>query len=320
MEIALSNLIDNCDMIQLETHPDAFFDRAWHTVVTENYILIKSYGRHSVKLFERSGKFIRNIGSIGKGPGEYISLYGIQLDEKKELIYLTPFANAKKIMVFNLLGESLPDIPLGIVSGKVRAYIGDDLVTCLCMPFDDQTAIAFQQDHKGTIKQFVTPLDAQFAQSFDTEIFSYQNGFGLEMHNTVVDTLYEYNTTENRLVPRFTLQTPDDQKLYFSLFELPKHYYVWIAKTGRLLVNKDTGESRFVKLKNDFFGNIDAEIWGGNNGQFINVTAAIDLKEKIETALNDKNIKDEDRSRLLDINKKINEEDSPVVFVGQYTK
>ncbi|MBT7092056.1 MAG: hypothetical protein HN936_02345, partial [Bacteroidetes bacterium] len=31
VEIALSNLIDNCDMIQLETHPDAFFDRAWHT-------------------------------------------------------------------------------------------------------------------------------------------------------------------------------------------------------------------------------------------------------------------------------------------------
>jgi len=61
IDFPLSNLLESCEMVRLETTDGAFFDRARFVDISENYILIKSAGRFPVKLFDRSGKFIREI-------------------------------------------------------------------------------------------------------------------------------------------------------------------------------------------------------------------------------------------------------------------
>jgi acetylglutamate kinase len=64
------------------------------------------------KIYLLSILFIVVIASFGHGPGEFTSLYNVQLDEAGNKVYLTPFANANKLIVYNLESEYLADIPL----------------------------------------------------------------------------------------------------------------------------------------------------------------------------------------------------------------
>ena len=114
------------------------------------------------------------------------------------------------------------------------------------------------------------------------------------------------------------LRTPSDQNIRFLLYSLPNHYYAWVVKKGRLLVDKKSGESHYIKLKNDFMGSFEVDIWGGLNGMYINVIPAIILKEKIAEALKDKNLSDQDKNKLVKIDKDTHEEDSPIVFFGKF--
>ncbi len=69
IQLRLSSLIESCEVVKLQNITDALFDRAWHTEVSENYICIKSYGQLPIKLFDKKGQFLRNIGSVRRFRG-----------------------------------------------------------------------------------------------------------------------------------------------------------------------------------------------------------------------------------------------------------
>jgi len=56
------------------------------------YILDRSAAK-SLFVFNKDGRFIRKIGSMGQGPGEYISLSDFTLDTDNGFIYLLDFGN-----------------------------------------------------------------------------------------------------------------------------------------------------------------------------------------------------------------------------------
>ncbi|MDR2423311.1 MAG: 6-bladed beta-propeller [Prevotellaceae bacterium] len=68
--------------------------------VFENYLFIMD-GRKAKKLFiyNKEGKFVRQIGSQGQGPGEYTDLYDFCLDTKKREIYILDISG--KVLKYN---------------------------------------------------------------------------------------------------------------------------------------------------------------------------------------------------------------------------
>ena len=102
--ISLSSLVEDCTLVQLEDKDDAF-STPWFTTVTDNYIGVRDSRRGPYKLFDRSGKFLCNVGSRGNGPGEYpTSLYDDIIDEKNGLIYVSLFSG-DRILVYNTSGN-----------------------------------------------------------------------------------------------------------------------------------------------------------------------------------------------------------------------
>lgn len=318
LDFPLSELLESCEMVRLETTEQAFFDRARFTDVSDNYILIKSAAMLPVKLFDKSGTFLREIGAIGRGPGEYTSLYGIQLDEAHDRIYLTPFARANKIIVYNLLGEQQEDIPLAYQSGKVRTFIKDGKLTALCMPFPKDEVVAFQQELDGSLIQKAAPEKHLFAMDFNSEIFASFNSGRFDFHNTMCDTLYEYDPGVNQIIPKVCLNKPEGEQIYASLFSTPKHYFAWVGKDARLLIDAKTGEAHYVRVINDFFGNLRCDLWGGFNGTFANVIPAIDIKDQVAKALKNDKLSEKDRALLSKMDREIKEDDSPVLFFGTF--
>jgi hypothetical protein len=66
-------------------------------------------------VFDRNGKFIRKIGSIGRGPGEYVHYFNFTVDENSEsvyviLIYFNKKADVKLASAFNILMQRIINI------------------------------------------------------------------------------------------------------------------------------------------------------------------------------------------------------------------
>ena len=99
--ISFSNLVEGCEMVQLDNQDEALLNRRPFTTVSEKYIGIRA-DNQPYKLFDRSGKFICNVGAIGRGPGEYTILaYDDIIDDNNELIYIAPFTG-NKILVYKI--------------------------------------------------------------------------------------------------------------------------------------------------------------------------------------------------------------------------
>ena len=86
-ETKLSELAEDFQIIRFENKEEAFFKPSWF-YFSDNYICVRQENE-TVKLFNKSGKFITNIGKVGQGPGEYQFVYDIAIDEKSKSIYVT---------------------------------------------------------------------------------------------------------------------------------------------------------------------------------------------------------------------------------------
>jgi hypothetical protein len=323
IQLSLSTLIESCEIIKLETSPEALFDRAWHTEISDKYICIKSYGQIPAKLFDKNGKYLRDIGTLGRGPGEYSTLNGLQFNQKGDMIFLLPFATTNKVLVYDVQGNHLKDIPLAFTQRKFKAFFSpDSIITILSMPFQNDSAICFQQDFSGRVIQKVSPPLYLINQSFDGEVFTNYLKPEYDLFNTATDTLYHYNIEKNTLEPKFAKDFGD--KKYISVSrEIPGYYYFYFynreSPSRKILVNKKTLDANYFNLKNDFFGNIDASpIF--SNGFFINIIPAITLKKQIEKALTNKDLSDTEKQKLVDFDKNLSMDDNDIIFYGKLKK
>jgi len=326
IDLSLSDLIEDCEVIVLETKEGSFISRAHKVAVSDKYIAVKDSERTPLKLFSRNGEYLRDIGAIGRGPDEYnISLYGIQIDEKRENLYLLPFANAKKILVFGFDGSARTHIPLRFQQRKFKAYVDNDIVTVLGMPFENDSAVVFQQTTDGKLIQYIPPEKYHLAQEFSSEVSSSRNSgsndlFQLIWSKTPYDTLYYYDTVNNKLIPKFTLGFDTEEWPVYICSDLPNHYYGWISGRGSVIIEKKSLKTDYFRLLNDFYGGIELNMhWDTANGMFISSMSALYLKKEIERCLLLRQ-SDEMNIKLKYLDSRINENSNDILFIGKYKK
>jgi hypothetical protein len=84
--VSLSALGKEIEYIPLETNAKSLIRRIVGIAFSKNYIFISDFDR--LTQFDRKGNFIRQVGSNGRGPGEYISVNSFWIDEKSERVYI----------------------------------------------------------------------------------------------------------------------------------------------------------------------------------------------------------------------------------------
>lgn len=339
IDLPLSTIIDQCEMILLETNQASLFKSVYHIGISDHYLAIHSRGQMPIKLFDRKGKFVRNIGAIGRGPGEFTSLYGIQLDEAANRIYLTPFARATKLIVYSLENENLPDIPLLYQQTKCKTYVENDVVTVLSMPFNmkdvESIPLAYQQTVNGElIKELKTPehllikpfnKKGQFV-GFNSELSSSFNAnaydlFTLTWEKEGLDTLYHYDAANNQLRPKYVASFTGKKQASWSR-EWKNHYWTVVFgeeyKGAKVMVDKKTLKSDFFRLVNDFHGGFELKnFFMSNNGMFVATVPAFQILEEFEKVLKDKKLNADVRERIVAAQKQLNESSNEVLFIGE---
>jgi hypothetical protein len=88
----------------LETNVDCLIGKIWKIIYTSEYFFV--HADDNLYQFNTYGQFVRKISALGKGPGEYLTIFDVSVDEISGQIYIYDNSN-QKVLIYNMLGEYL---------------------------------------------------------------------------------------------------------------------------------------------------------------------------------------------------------------------
>lgn len=98
----ISDIADTVEYIELKTPNDLFIVAVWNIIPIDDFWIIHS--RDGVYKFTNKGEYVATIGRRGQGPGEYSTLYNIDVDfAKKEIVINT----TGQLLFYDLAGNYL---------------------------------------------------------------------------------------------------------------------------------------------------------------------------------------------------------------------
>ena len=343
VRIPLSFFTEEMELVKLDNRDEALVGQTGVTV-SDNYILVYGSRQNPFKLFDRKGKFLTNIGAIGQGPGEYQMVYDAKLDEANNRIYILPW-NASQLLVYDLQGNVLDPIPLCLrcPKAKFNVDLSGGKVSVVLLPFKGYPAVAWTQDLEGKRIDFIEPGHLEAPQDFSNEVTAGFNIPGVFDVNilcimpTRVDSLYRYASDKNRLIPTFTLNFANTDKIPWHGYGEYPHHFVgnfseppvevspgsWTnGQTFHYIVDKETGKGSFFTLYNDYFGNLEIGYPSSAffNGYYIRNIEPGNLMTDIENALKNQDITAEMRKKLTDLQASIDENDNNYVMIAQLNR
>lgn len=88
-KVLLSEVAAEINYIPLETSPDNLINEVSQIKITESYIFVSDYDK--LLQFTRDGKFVRQIGRKGRGPGEYSGIMKFDVNEQADIVLILGF-------------------------------------------------------------------------------------------------------------------------------------------------------------------------------------------------------------------------------------
>jgi len=119
-----SRLYKSVKIIPLETNESCLIGDIDKIQVIDNYVLIMDASiAKSLYVFDREGRFIRKIGSVGQGPGEYVSISDFTVDRENKTVYIED-GRLPRIHKYDLAtGKFIQTITLERSANAGSAYI-----------------------------------------------------------------------------------------------------------------------------------------------------------------------------------------------------
>ena len=285
-DFLIASSFKNIHMIQLEAKEECLISDIKRVVDVEGkvYVLTKT---NEIFCFDRAtGKYIRTIGRLGEGPGEYVSAMDICYDEKEKCICVVDYYKSA-IHNYSLDGRFLGDRQLDKdtaegVNLTVYADCAPDgnMLLSLCMPPQkpsrDYVYMMLRPDGTSTGVDVFSPVRSKIAQVEVSRHPIAKSEDGLRFFKFLNDTIFTLSGDE--VVPFCKLnlgrKMPDKKilakmgsydllntvKLYKSGYSLPlfelyedKNYILVLTEPLTLqgrenyLINKKTLEGIHIK-------------------------------------------------------------------------
>ena len=331
--IPMSLLLSSFEVVQLENSEEALVSYTYAYAISDNYIGLCSSDAY--KLFDRKGKFLRNISVIGQGPSEFlIGICDSHIDEKNNRVYLLS-GMTNKLLVFDLEGNAYPPVPLPFRIPKACFYIDTEkkelIVTALTLK--EVPYVVWKQDFKGNVLQSIDskPFVIDY-RDYSNEVHNARNTSAMDFQICTVglhrnDPLYHYNVVENKISPVLTIKW-DRDIAYHLHTELPNHYLArflrqqsptHVPRSPQVLIEKETLRGCYANFKFDMLGNIDGpNLPQYNRGYFIGVMYPHEIKEQLENALaHPEKLTPQMKAKVKKLNDRITEDDNNIILLGK---
>lgn len=106
-DITLRDFSDTIIYVSLETNSNSLLRKIREIELSDRYIFVDDFDK--VLQFDRNGKFIRQVGSNGKGPNEYLKVSTFTVSNEKQQIYIKPHYTSR-LIIFDFDGNVITSI------------------------------------------------------------------------------------------------------------------------------------------------------------------------------------------------------------------
>ena len=228
--VNLSDWVLEPEFIALDSSSKDAYTEGGNCCLSDNYIGM--YGSGQVyKLYDRkTGKYLRNIGRIGKNSGEYTNVYRSEIDEENSMVYILPWT-AKELLCYDLnTGELIEarQLKYNVPKGAFAIDPETGELTVATLPFEGENeTVVWKQDKEDNVLWEVPAGDLSLVPDYSHEIVGAFNtedfDFSISTWGGRVDSLYVVK--DGFLKPIFTMNfLKDNQKAATSI--LPNHTYI----------------------------------------------------------------------------------------------
>lgn len=352
-DILISEWVGEPEFIALESRPEALVTGGQFTI-SDHYIgVYRKNSETPFKLFDRAtGKYLRDIGGIGRGPGEYNSISSAQLDEAGGKVWISTI-DRNNIYGYDIsTGRLVADIKLPYKADNNTNngfnFLVDSLsstITVVPLPFKDKCpAAAWCQDMEGNILWEIPKTYTMEENVFLT----IQTGYNIpgsmdlcfESNNTAQDTLY---VLENREIkPILTVKFEDitepghldlsDGTLFRSPILLPDYAVLRISRSAgvtsrgteffveyeylpNVVMDRQTEEVSLRNIVDDIM------TWNDNNfrfsdGYLVNSYDALTFQEAGAKALTDGTLSDTAKDQITTILSRLSDNSNNILMIA----
>lgn len=202
----LSDIASSIQYVKLETNDRCMFAHPFIEYVSENAFYIGDTHRHLYK-FDKNGNYIREIGKIGKGPGEYLHITDVIVNPENNQIYILDNTQ-RKIIQYELNGEFQKELKLPLSTGSFSLM--NDCFVLWNPPwgFVDMNYCYFLTfiDLNGKIVKHInrTNNNNDFRGGLVTTTDFYMVDKNIYIKDTYCDTVFQINSDYN-VTPHFII-------------------------------------------------------------------------------------------------------------------
>lgn len=161
--LEFSSLVEAPEFIALDSDTLDAFAQAM-VIISDNYLVknvvsVSGMNEFPVSVFDRhTGRFICNVGHLGRGPGEYLRSVCTHVDEDSGKIWIMDAGDHIKTYDIRT-GEYLGNVPLAYslvedyAGGAASFIVSGGKVTVAAVPYQEDScpSIAWCQDEQGNI-------------------------------------------------------------------------------------------------------------------------------------------------------------------------
>jgi len=306
--------------IPLETNPGCLIGGVHKVILTSDFIFVLS--GDSFYQFETNGKYIRKIGSKGRGPAEYGIIVDVAVDEALGQVYI---CDLKKINIYDFSGRYIGTKDLDGFSKRLEVFNNMYVVYPLNYSGKEPCMLKIidENDSSTCLKNNVSYNSQDFFQVYDIKNFQKLDN-ELIFHQQFNDTIYRFDPRAKTLSVNYYFDF-GSSKFPLDLLENIVKYqdkssgygyledvcengsYVFVTifykgESERYVINKKTGKS--YAINKDKF--LIWPRWSDENGTMITFLQAGNMKEhKDEIADN----------KLRNLAFELKEEDNPVIVL-----
>ncbi|MFP4048043.1 MAG: 6-bladed beta-propeller, partial [Bacteroidales bacterium] len=222
--VALSDIAQDISYVKLETNENVLINNTNKIKLTKNFIFISDFS--NLYQFSKTGEFIRKIGNKGRGPGEYIHISSLEINEKQDKIYVY-CSTRKKLFVYNFKGEfcrqfNLPQInELTFVRDSLflahaNVHVGnEEYIFYLINPSSDTIPVVenhFNWEHKSDYLMSIFGDNSPY----------YRFQQNLYFKDTYNDTIYKFDNDSLSHTPVYYINLgkydmPDKKRLSYTV-------------------------------------------------------------------------------------------------------
>ncbi len=344
--INLSSIGNGIKYIPLETNPDCYIQTIEKVEFSESFIFVNEVRR--LLQFTKDGKFIRQIGTQGRGPGEYKGVGDFCIDEQKGEVYII---DAPQLLTYGFDGGFKSSSKLSFRPSQIIKKSRDYLFYHLWNVPDKSSLVKYSwilSDRKGLILQSIRNSIKRVNQPGiiigDTPLYSFNNT--VHFMEFACDTLHYFRENGKNPYAIFKFgnlkMEPDPLIIQSQKEEISKELFkkFWINsihenndflffKLNRgisdsalcALYKKNNSAITLVKdnfLLNDIDGGIP--FWPKqilNDTMLIDFVDAFDLKKRIQMLQSETKTNKNKKvpMTLIDISKQLNETSNPVLVL-----